>query len=263
MELDDAYDNLGHIPGAMDFPPRWEKAAQGFRDALVKAGRARLDMSYGPTARQSYDLFFPEGQPEGLCVFVHGGYWRRFHGSVFSHLATGMLARDWAVAMASYDLCPDVRIREITRQIASMVTHVAKEVAGPIALIGHSAGGHLVARLLEPGLLPAPIAVRLYSMTPISPVSDLRPLLQTSMNSDFRLTPEEAQAESPVLMKNRVQVPVHVWVGASERPAFLDQARWLSEAWDCPLRISPSTHHLDVIDVLLDPNHAMVDDILG
>ena len=185
MELDDAYDNLGHIPGAMDFPPRWEKAAQGFRDALVKAGRARLDMSYGPTARQSYDLFFPEGQPEGLCVFVHGGYWRRFHGSVFSHLATGMLARDWAVAMASYDLCPDVRIREITRQIASMVPHVAKEVAGPI------------------------------------------------------------------------------WGGADERPAFLDQARWLSEAWDCPRRIAPSKHHLDVIDALTDPRHAIVADILG
>jgi len=263
MDLDDAYDNLGHIPGALDFPPRWDQAAAAFREAARTAGRAQLDIRYGATARQSYDVFTPSGPSSGLAIFVHGGYWRRFDKSVFSHLAEGALARGWTMAVPSYDLCPDVRISEITRQIAAMVGHVAEQVPGPIALAGHSAGGHLVARLLTPGLLEDGVVARLHRVTPISPVADLRPLLHTAMNADFRLSPREAEAESPVLMRNRIDRPVHVWVGADERPAFLDQARWLAEAWDCPLRIMPGTHHLDVIDALTDPDSEMVSDMLG
>lgn len=263
MDLDDAYDNLGHIPGALDFPPRWEAATAAFRGAAQAAGTAKLDISYGDTARQSYDLFTPDGAPEGLAIFVHGGYWRRFDRSVFSHLAAGALARGWAMALPSYDLCPHVRIRTITRQIAAMVEQAAAQIPGPLALIGHSAGGHLVARLLTPGLLSDGVAARLHRVTPISPVADLRPLLHTAMNADFRLTPEEAEAESPVLQANRLDVPVHVWVGAQERPAFLDQARWLSEAWRCPLRRAPGKHHLDVIEALTDPDSAMMTDSLG
>ncbi|MEM6578806.1 MAG: alpha/beta hydrolase [Pseudomonadota bacterium] len=263
MDLDDAYDNLGHIPGALDYPPRWERTASEFRAAALVAGRAQLDVSYGASDRQSYDVFTPDGTSSGLAIFVHGGYWRRFDKSVFSHMAAGILARGWTAALPSYDLCPDVRISDITRQIAAMVTHAARKYAGPVALVGHSAGGHLVSRLLEPGLLAADLVARLHRVTPISPVADLRPLLQTTMNEDFRLTPQEADAESPVLTGDRVDVPVRIWVGADERPAFLDQARWLSEAWSCPLRIASGRHHLDVIDALTDPDSAMMQDVLG
>ncbi|MEM6374688.1 MAG: alpha/beta hydrolase [Pseudomonadota bacterium] len=262
MNLDDAYDNLGYIPGAMDFPPAWEEAAQSFRQTASDQGYGYRRVDYGTSARQHYDLFTPASRSKGLCVFVHGGYWRRFEASLFSHLAKGALAHGWSTALPSYDLCPQVRISEITRQIAEMLTHAGDGVAGPISLVGHSAGGHLVSRLLAPGLLSPDLAVRLQSVTPISPVADLRPLLQTSMNEDFRLTADEATAESPVLMADRAPAAVHVWVGEDERPAFLDQARWLSEAWNAPLRIAPGKHHLDVIEALADPESAMVADII-
>lgn len=262
MDLDDAYNNLGYIPSALDFPPRWEQAAAAYRDAAQRAGRAHLGISYGKTARQTYDVFTPDGDQNGIAIFVHGGYWRRFDGSVFSHLAAGTVAHGWNTAVPSYDLCPHVHVSEITQQITAMVSHVAKQVPGPIVLAGHSAGGHLVARLLEPGRLPGPVAARVKSVVPISPVADLRPLLRTTINADLRLTPDEAERESPVLMTQRIDANVHVWVGADERPAFLDQARWLSDAWMCPLRIASGKHHLNVIDALADPASEMVADIL-
>jgi len=151
-----------------------------------------------------------------------------------------------------------VSIATITRQIAAMVADLAARVAGPISLTGHSAGGHLVARMLDRTLIPDLLGKRLQQVVPISPLSDLEPLLRTSMNSDFGMDVAQAKAESPVEMTNRHKVNVTVWVGANERPAFLDQARWLAEAWGAGHVIAPGRHHFDVIDALAEPDSDLV-----
>ena len=69
------------------------------------------------------------------------------------------------------------------------------------------------------------------------------------MNSDFRLSEAEAKDESPIFQP-APDCPVTVWVGADERPVFLDQARWLAEAWNAAHVIEPDRHHFDVIDGL-------------
>ena len=262
MDYDDAYANVPHIPGGEDYPPRWAAQAAAFREARTH-GRDALGVSYGDTPRQAYDLFRPETEPKGTLIFVHGGYWLRFDRSYWSHFATGALSLGWAVAMPSYDLCPDVRIADITSQIARAIQSIAKAEPGPLALAGHSAGGHLVSRMADPGLLPPDITDRITTITPISPVSDLRPLLHTAMNDQFQLTEDAASAESPALMKNRLPIPTHIWVGADERPVFLDQARWQADAWSCPLRIDAGKHHFDIIDALKDPASPLMRDILG
>ena len=93
MDSDDAYNNRDHIPGAADFPPRWAAEAAAFREHLSMTDRARLDIAYGATGRERFELFLPEGMALGLMVFVHGGYWRAFDKSDWSHLAAGALAR--------------------------------------------------------------------------------------------------------------------------------------------------------------------------
>ncbi|MEC3861334.1 alpha/beta hydrolase [Mesobacterium sp. TK19101] len=260
MDYDDAYANAEYIPNAADYPPRWAAAAQAFRDALSAAGRARLNLSYGPTDRQAVDLFFPDGQATGLLVFVHGGYWRRFGRQEWSHFATGALDSGWAVAMPGYDLCPDVSIAQITGQVAHAIAMVADKVPGPIRLAGHSAGGHLVARMAN--VLPGAVRDRVERVMPISPVADLRPLLLTKMNDDFRMDADAAAAESPVLTP-RPQMPVTVWVGGDERPVFLDQARWLADAWGASCVVEAGKHHFDVIDGLRDPKSEMMKTLLG
>jgi acetyl esterase/lipase len=259
-DLDEAYANLPSIPGGAQYPARWTVAAETFR--ARHAARAELALPYGDSPRQALDFFHPDGTARGLVVFVHGGYWLRFDRSFWSHLAAGPLARGWAVAMPSYDLCPEVRISDITRQIAGAVTMAVARVSGPLALTGHSAGGHLVARMAVPGVLPSEVAARLAHVAPISPVADLRPLLRTSMNEQFGLDMAAAEADSPVLMRP-LPVPVSVLVGGAELPAFLDQARWLSEAWGAPLEIAKGRHHFDVIEALADPDSALVTRLTG
>ncbi|MFW8633568.1 alpha/beta hydrolase [Cribrihabitans pelagius] len=256
MELDDAYANGAYIADAGKYPPRWAASAEDFRNSLHD--RARLDIPYGESPRQCFDLFLPEDTPKGLFIFVHGGYWLAFDKSSSSHLARGAMAHGWAVAMPSYDLCPEVRIADITRQITAAVTRIAEEVEGPIALAGHSAGGHLVARMLDKTLLPASVGERIRAVIPISPLADLRPLLRTTMNQKFKMDSAAAIAESPVEMTERYPAEVTVWVGGEERPAFLDQAIWLVEAWDAAHVIAFGKHHFNVIDPLADPESDLV-----
>jgi len=264
MDLDAAYDNGGHIPDSASYPDRWAGAAADWRSVEAALGRARLNLPYGPGARQRFDLFYPAGRPAGLALFVHGGYWRRFGREDWSHLAAGCTGAGWACAVPSYTLAPEARIAAITGEIAAAVTASAAQVPGPIALAGHSAGGHLVARMaMANGPLAGDVAGRVTRVVPISPLSDLRPLLRTSMNAALRMDAAEAAAESPVLGAPRDGVAVTVWVGADERPAFRDQARWLGAAWGVRVRQAAGRHHFDVIDALRDPASAMVADLLG
>ena len=49
-----------------------------------------------------------------------------------------------------------------------------------------------------------------------------------------------------------------LWVGGSERPVFIEQAKQLAKAWSCDLWVDQPTHHFDVIDDLRDPTSSMV-----
>ena len=259
--LDDEYANATYIPGADKFVARWERNAADFRKLLSQRGQAELDTAYGDTDRQCFDLFAPKGSHKGVMIFVHGGFWLNFDKSYWSHLAQGAVEKGWYAALPSYDLCPTVRIHQITSQIAQAVKVISTRISGPLALVGHSAGGHLVARMAVGELLPKALHARIAKAMPISPLADLRPLRQTKMNQYFCLSDSDAMAESPALM-HRPSCNVHVWVGAEERAAFIDQARWLSDAWGAKLTLAPEKHHFDVIEALSDPTSDMVAQLL-
>jgi acetyl esterase/lipase len=257
-----AYDNATFIPGGDAYFPRWRAAAAAFRDEM--GARARLGIGYGAHPREAFDLFLPEGPPAGLFVFVHGGFWRMSGREDWSHLARGALGRGWAAALPSYPLAPEVRLAAITGAVARALPAMAAEVPGPLALAGHSAGGHLVLRMAcaDAGL-PEATRARISGILAISPLADLEPLRHMPSNADWRIDTAEAETESP---RRHVppDVPVAVVVGGDERPAFVDQARWMAAAWPAArLGILPGRHHFDVVEPLEDPSGAMLAALLG
>lgn len=263
QDLDDAYANVPHIRGGEGFPARWTEDAATFRQR--NWSRLEADIPYGGHPRERLDLIRPQGTPQGLVVFVHGGFWRSFDKSTWSHFAEGALQRGWAVALPSYVLAPEDRISAITSQIRAAIEKAAGLVAGPIRLTGHSAGGHLVARMLCPDAAPAPeVAGRIVRVVPISGLFDLRPMLRTSMNADLQLTEAEAETESPILCARPLPVPVTAWVGGAERPAFVEQTRAFAAAWpDVGLEVDMLAHHFDVIDGLRAPDSRLIRSLLS
>ncbi|MEE8454698.1 MAG: alpha/beta hydrolase, partial [Limibaculum sp.] len=139
----------------------------------------------------------------------------------------------------------------------------------PIRLAGHSAGGHLVTRMLCEGApLPIAVAARIVSVLSISGVHDLRPLLRTAMNEDLQLDRAEAAAESPALLAPRPGVPVTCWVGSAERPEFRRQNALLANIWTgCGVATraveEPGRHHFNVIDGLCEPDSPLTEALLA
>lgn len=255
-DWDDAYANTVHIPQGEGFVPRWQDASARFRAA------------HPPEPLGRGHLFRPAGAPQGLMVFVHGGYWMETDPGLWSHLAVGALARGWAVALPAYTLAPKARIAQMVQEVAAAIAEAAGRIGDPIALTGHSAGGHLAARMVcDDGTLPGAVAARVTGCVPISPLSDLRPLMRTAMNDTLRLDAAEAAAESPALLAPRMGIPVTTWVGGMERPEFLCQARLLANVWaglgaatDCV--IDPGRHHFDVIGGLERPDSPLLERLL-
>lgn len=255
-DWDDAYANGPHIDRADTYPPMWQQRAAAFRQELGE--RAELDIPYGDGTRHRYDLFRPAGPAAGLALFVHGGYWRAFDKSTWSHLARGAVGRGWAVAVPSYTLVPEARISDITVEIGCAIMAAAERVDGPVHLAGHSAGGHLVSRMLcRNAPLGPSIQARIAQVVSISGLHDLRPLLNLEMNADLKLDEAEAAEESPVLQYPVPQARLTCWVGSCERPEFLRQNDLLASIWgglgaETDIVHTDGKHHFDVIGDLED-----------
>ncbi|TKT82703.1 alpha/beta hydrolase [Aquamicrobium sp. LC103] len=267
-DWDDAYANGVNIPGGDRWPAAWVEPAKAFRQKLLAAERARLDLRYGDAPRNRLDLFLPEGAPKGLVVFIHGGFWLKLDKSFWSHLAAGALAHGHAVAMPSYTLCPEVRIAGIVGEIGAAVVQAAGMVDGPVRLAGHSAGGHLATRMVSrTSPLPADIRARVVNTVSISGLHDLRPLMRTAMNEGLRLDAQEAYAESPALLEPLPGARLTCWVGAAERSEFVRQNALLANIWkglgaETLAVEEPDRHHFNVVDGLADPDHPLTRTLL-
>lgn len=266
---DDAYANGAHIEGAENYPPNWSRLAQQFRDSMAALQLAEIDIAYGDGERQRFDIFRPQDESRGLVVFIHGGYWRAFDKSYWSHLAAAATQGGWTAVLPSYDLAPTVSISEISRQMGAAIDKAASLVDGPVRLSGHSAGGHLVTRMIcQDSPLSRDVSKRIERVVSISGLHDLRPLLKTAMNDDFRLDEAEAAAESPALNRPIDNAELVCWVGADERPEFIRQSELLANIWAgfgiaTSVHLAPAQHHFNVIDGLADPQSSLARGLIG
>ena len=260
------YNNRARVPEHPEIFARWQHDAAAYRDRMAGEENAELGLAYGPGARQKVDLFFPDATGHTpLALFIHGGYWRSLDAATFSHMSAGLNARGVAVAVAGYDLCPQVTIEQIIGQIRTACLFLWRRFGQRLMVYGHSAGGHLAAcmvatdwKKLDPkaplDLVPAGYAV--------SGVFDLTPLIATAMNVDLKLDSNEVARISPMywpVSKGRVFDAV---VGGAESAEFLRQSQIITEAWrlkgvETRYEEMPGANHFTVLDPLTDPNSAM------
>ena len=258
------YNNRARVPEHPAIFERWDKDADAFREELSQAGRAELGLPYGKSERQFVDVFKPADDSGLVALFIHGGYWRALHPRSHSHVARGLNTNGVTVALAGYDLCPNVTVADIIGQIRAATLYLWKRYRKRIFVYGHSAGGHLAGAMLATdwakfdASAPSDLVPVAYS---ISGVFDLNPLLGVSMNADLRLDAAQARAVSPVFWPAPAARILDSVVGGDESSEFIRQAEIIVDAWkektQTRYEVIPRANHFTVIDPLSDPHSAM------
>jgi arylformamidase len=268
IDYEAEYDNRARVPEHPQIFARWATDSQAYRARWPASRQARI--SYGPTVREVIDLFDARSDAP-LAVFIHGGWWRNFEPSLFSHFAAGLNAHGIGVALPGYNLCPQVSIADIIEEMRRALLALWHRYGKRMLVLGHSAGGHLTAALLATDW-PARDATAPADLVPagyaISGVFDLVPLVQVSMNQDFRLDVDGARKISPVSWPAPRGSVLDAVVGARESNEFLRQSRIIVDAWGKAGVITryeeiAGADHFTILDPLTNPDSAMVARLLA
>jgi len=92
VDYETEYNNRARVPDHPEIFARWEREAAAYRERMKAEENAELGLAYGPSPRQTVDLFFPDATGHTpLALFIHGGYWRSLHPSLFSHMSAGLM----------------------------------------------------------------------------------------------------------------------------------------------------------------------------
>jgi arylformamidase len=263
--LEAQYNNRARVPDHAEVLSRWAAASALTRQSIPRL----LDLRYGEGAGETLDVFPapPAVQPAPVLVFIHGGYWRSLDKADHAFIAPAFTADGAMVVVPNYALCPAVGIEHIVLQMARAVAwvwHHASEFGGDpsrIALVGHSAGGHLASMLLScrwkqvDEALPAqPVAGALS----ISGLYDLEPLRHTpSLQADLKLTPASVGRLSPAFFPRPKGSKLYATVGLAESDEFLRQNLLIRDVWG-PTAVPvcetvPDSNHFTVLNSLADP----------
>lgn len=263
IDYEAEYNNRARVPEHPALIAGWARDAKAWR------GRESFrTISYGPGARHSIDVFASRGQGD-LVMFIHGGYWQALDGSYFSHLAAGLNAHGVGVAIPSYDLCPQVSVDNIIRQMR-MAARALAPFSRRLVVSGHSAGGHLAAclmaidwRSVDPAL-PHDLVKAAYA---ISGLFDLTPLVSTSINAALRLDEAAARRASPLFWPAPSHGSLDAVVGGDESTEYHRQSRTMVDRWagagiETRFAAVPGANHFTVIAPLADPESAMTQRLL-
>ncbi len=249
--LDDAYSNSKTVPDVEQIRERWIAGSAATRGRLP-GGR---DLAYGPTPRETLDLFTHPGSGAPVLVFIHGGYWQSQVKETFSVIADGPVRAGFQVVLLEYTLAPEARmariVDEVRRGVAWVAAHAAEFGGDPARIVvsGHSAGGHLTALCLDlPGVIGG---------LAISGLFDLEPIRLSGLNDKLQLDAAAAAAFSPMRHPGPAGVPLAIGVGSAERPELVRQSAdfaALRQAAGLPTPVVglPGHNHFSILDEFAD-----------
>lgn len=259
MDLEAEYNCRARVPAHPRILAAWQRDSAAWRQACP---RAELDLPYGGRERERLDLFWPDAMLKDapIALFIHGGYWQSLGRDQVSHCARGLNLQGVAVAVPSYDLCPEVKLPTILDQMRAAAAMLFRRHGRPLMASGHSAGGHLAAMLLAtdwPALDPALPSGLVRAAMPVSGVFELDPLRHTSIGVALKLDRAEARRLSPRFLP-RPAGRLHCFVGGAESPEFIRQSRDMARAWGGDCTEQPGADHFTVLAPLADAASGMV-----
>lgn len=266
MDREFSLDGVGDLEAL--FKRRTDAAAQALAAPRIVRG-----VAYGDHPGYRLNLFVPAAasRPAPVQLFIHGGFWRSLDADLFSFLAPGFTPFGALLAVIDYPLMPQARMAEVVEACREAVAWTYENCTAyggdpeRIFVLGNSAGGHLVAELMDRRWLrgrglPADLVK---GGTAISGIYDLEPVTRSFQNDEIDLTAREVAEFSPLRRALDLGAPLIVAVGGDETAEFLCQSEaFAHHARACGSAVShmpvPGTNHITVVlDALANPAHVL------
>ncbi|XP_076635700.1 kynurenine formamidase [Colletes latitarsis] len=241
-----------------------------------KTLKCKLDVPYGTTDRAKYDIYgtdLPEDAP--ILIFIHGGYWQEGSKEIASFAAPVFVARGIKVITVGYDLCPQVKLKDIISQIKLAIEEILKSASSrgsmprSVWIVGHSAGAHLAVSLLFDVSWMEKMAKQRYlnllkGIVLIGGIYDLKPLLDTTINDALKLTKDEIDAYSFAIVDTTNIKPIQdlkviVTNGECDTPIFINESRKCAQKLVTIVDnvqyvlLRENVDHFDIVERLTEP----------
>jgi arylformamidase len=255
--LEQQYNNRLAVPDCADFLADWTQRSANYREK----SKCHLNLSYGRSDRETLDIFPATSDSAPIHIFLHGGYWQALSKDSFSFIAEHINQQGECAIIVNYGLCPWVTVAEIISQIQKATRWILSNGKAygdtrRIQITGHSAGAHLLAKLVTTswagqGLEYAPFQ----RLNALSGLYDLQPLVMTSINQDLQLNPNTSKLVSPLfdIFRHRSDsIELNLLVGNLESDEYKKQSSQLKKEWGSNLKVKyktiPDTHHFSILD---------------
>ncbi len=240
------------------------RSSAAARAMLGASGIGEEDVRYGPAALEILDLYRPaiDARPidgAAMVLFIHGGFWRGLDKRDHSFVVPPLLDAGAVVANVNYDLCPAISLDTMVEQIVRAVRFCHGQArawgADPdrLILIGHSAGAHLAASVLNhagdaagrPGELVA-------AMAAISGIYEPEIVTRISVNEQARIDTATARRHDCLSRLPGGHARIVAWAGGDEPAGWIAQTERYSEVvrsagMSCQQFTLAGTNHFTVL----------------
>ncbi|SPP90043.1 kynurenine formamidase [Drosophila guanche] len=222
----------------------------------------------GQDDRQIVDAFYNDSTSESspLFVYVHGGYWQMLDITHSCSMVGPLVRRGYRVAVMDYNLCPQVTLHQLMQEFTNFLNwifeYAEKANITEIHFAGHSAGGHMLAQILNAHEVVTPERRRtIRSLIFMCGVYDLRELWSlenVNPSNILGLNADKAVALSPILWnytdaKSWSFTKFHVMAAEHESMTFIEQSRVFSQVLEnagfpTNFKLMQRYDHFDIIE---------------
>ena len=236
----------------------------------------KKNINYGNSDLQKLDVYYDSNNNHlPIHIFIHGGYWRALDKSYHTHMAIPFVEKKICFFNINYDLCPNVKLTEIKKQIIKAIVWIYNNANkfnadnNNIVLSGHSAGAHLVSLMLNVDWKKYGLSKNyIKGVALISGIYDTEIVTNLSINKEIGLSHKEAIKNNPFKHKPLLKVPTIISYGENEPSLWIEQSykymNYLnSYGYDCKKIVCKNDNHFSLIDTLADNTKSIVKEIIN